>query len=714
MEVKVFETEFAGKKLRAEISNLANQANGSVLVRYGETAVFATAVMSEQKKENLNYFPLTVDYEERFYAAGMILGSRFIRREGRPSEEAVLTSRLIDRTIRPLFDKKIRNEVQITVLALSIDGKNDPDVPAIIAASLALGISDIPWDGPVGAARIGYHLEASLPLGSDASKFKFIINPTYEERKNSSLDNVVCGKAGKINMIETAAQEVPEEIVAKAFERALEDIDFIEDFQRKIIAEIGKDKKKIEIKEAPKEMGGLFKKKILERLEQSIYSQENDKDDLSEIKSEWIKMAREEFGDENILAMNDFFEEKVNEIIHNNILDKEKRPDNRKIDELRPLFTEAGVLPILHGSAIFFRGGTHVLSIVTLGGRSDVQLIEGMEIQTTKRFMHHYNFPPFSTGETGRIGSPGRREIGHGALVERALSAVIPPREEFLYTIRIVSESMASNGSTSQGSVCASTLALMDAGVPIKNPVAGIAIGLMMKNEKEYKLLTDIQGPEDHHGDMDFKCAGTKQGVTAIQMDVKVEGVTVKILEQALNQARKARMEILEKMLKILPEPRKELSSYAPRIVKMQINPDKIREVIGPGGRMINGIIAKTGAEIDIEQTGEVFITAKNIDDAEKARKIIEGLTHEYEVGEIATGPVTRLFEFGAMVEIGPNQEGLIHISELAPFRVNKVTDIVKTGDIVTVKVVAIDEKGRINLSLRQMNQNQNARTGKE
>jgi polyribonucleotide nucleotidyltransferase len=711
MEVKVFETEFAEKKLKVEISNLADQANGSVLVRYGETAVFATAVMSGQKKENLNYFPLTVDYEERFYAAGMILGSRFIRREGRPSDEAILTSRLIDRTIRPLFNKKIRNEIQVTVLALSIDGKNDPDVPAIIAASLALGISDIPWDGPVGAVRIGYS-----PLSAGGKNF--IINPIYEERKNSFLDNVVCGKAGKINMVETAAQEVPEEIVAKAFERALKEINFIEDFQKKIIKEVGKEKEKIETKEAQKEIGGLFKKKILERLEQSIYSQENSEYGLSEIKSEWIKMAREEFGDENISAIEDFFEERVNEIIHDNILNppagEEKRPDNRKIDELRPIFTEVGVLPILHGSAIFFRGGTHVLSVVTLGGRSDVQLIEGMEIQTTKNFMHHYNFPPFSTGETGRIGSPGRREIGHGALVERALSAVIPSREEFLYTIRIVSESMASNGSTSQGSICASTLALMDAGVPIKNPVAGIAIGLMMKNENEYKLLTDIQGPEDHHGDMDFKCAGTKEGVTAIQMDVKVEGVTVEILEQVLNQAKKARMEILEKMLNILPEPRKELSLYAPRIIKIQINPDKIREVIGPGGRMINSIIAKTGAEIDIEQTGEVFIMAKNIDDAEKARKIVEGLTHEYEAGEIVTGPVTRLFEFGAMVEIGPNQEGLIHISELAPFRVNKVTDIVKTGDIVTVKVVSIDEKGRINLSLRQMDQNQNDRARKE
>lgn len=712
MEVKVFETDFGGKKLKIEITNLADQANGSVLIRYGETAVFATAVMSEHKREGLNYFPLVVDYEERFYAAGMILGSRFIRREGRPSDEAVLTSRLIDRTIRPLFNKKIRNEVQITVLALSIDAKNDPDIPAILAASLALGISDIPWDGPVGAVRIGY-LGAELPSGSSAPKF--IVNPTYEEREKCSLDNVVCGKVGKINMIETFGREVSEEIMVNSLEKALKEIDFIENFQKKIIAEIGKGKRKMEIKETPKEMEGLFKKKILEKLEEILYNQESKKEErigLGELKNEWLKTVREELGDDDLSLSDDFFEEKISEIIHSKILDssvgEEKRPDNRKIDELRPIFTDTGILPILHGSAVFFRGGTHILSVVTLGGRADVQLIEGMEIQTTKHFMHHYNFPPFSSGETGRIGSPGRREIGHGALVEKALLAVIPSREEFPYTIRVVSESMASNGSTSQGSICATSLALMDAGVPIKNPVAGIAIGLILRSENQYKLLTDIQGPEDHQGDMDFKCAGTKEGVTAIQMDVKIEGVTIDILREALERAKKAREEILEKMLRTISQPRSELSQYAPRIIKMQINPDKIREVIGPGGRMINSIIAKTGAEIDIEQDGRIFITAKNHEDGEKAKKFIEDLTHEYRTGEIVAGPVTRLFDFGAMVEIGPNQEGLIHISEIAPFRINKVSDILKVGDMVTVKIIEIDEKGRINLSLKQMDPNYN------
>jgi polyribonucleotide nucleotidyltransferase len=425
-----------------------------------------------------------------------------------------------------------------------------------------------------------------------------------------------------------------------------------------------------------------------------------------------MKIAKEKFGEnDNVFLANDLYEKNIDEIVHKEILENNKRPDNRKLDEIRPLYAEVGALPVLHGSGIFFRGGTHVLSALTLGGPKDVQLIAGMETQTTKHFMHHYNFPPFSTGETGKMNSTGRREIGHGALAEKALSAVIPPREEFPYTIRIVSESMASNGSTSMGSVCASTLALMNAGVPIKNPVAGIAMGLMIeqtKNEKQeaknYKILTDIQGPEDHYGDMDFKCAGTKNGITAIQMDVKVEGVSLEILEKTLIEAKKARERILDAMLKIISEPAKELSPNAPRIIKMRINPDKIRDVIGPGGKIINGIIEKTGAEIDIEQDGTVFITGKNHKDSQEAKKIIEDITHEFEVNEIVSGPVTRLFDFGAMVEIGLGQEGLIHISELSSFRVNKVADVVNIGDIVKAKIVSIDEKGRINLSLKQMN----------
>ncbi len=694
MELKSFETEFGGKKLRVEISNLADQANGSVLVRYGETAVFATAVMSSQKREGLNYFPLMVDYEERFYAAGMILGSRFIRREGRPSEEAVLTGRLIDRTIRPLFDKRIRNEVQVTVLTLSTDSKNDPDVPLIIAASLALGISDIPWNGPVGAVRIGYDNN-------------FIVNPNYEEREKCLLETVVCGKSGKINMIEALAKEIPENITVEAFTSAVKEIEAVENFQKKIIKEIGKEKIKIQFAEQPAEMGKFFKSEIFKKLEEIVFQKEGSgfKNDFDEIKSHWMKIAKEKFGDECSVLADDYFEESVNGMVHKNILMTDKRPDGRKIDEVRPILAEVGILPILHGSGVFFRGGTHILSVVTLGGPKDVQLVEGMETQTTKRFMHHYNFPPFSTGETGRIGSPGRREIGHGALAEKALLTVMPSKEEFPYTVRIVSESMASNGSTSQGSICASTLALMDAGVPIKNPVAGIAIGLMIGGDK-YKILTDIQGPEDHHGDMDFKCAGTKNGVTAIQMDVKVEGVSVEILKEVLQKAKKARMEILEIMLKTIPEPRKELSQYAPRILKIMIKPDKIGSVIGPGGKIINSIIDKTGAEIDIEQDGTVIILGKDQNAIDSARKLIDSITHEFEAGEIIKGPVTRLFDFGAMVDIGAGQEGLIHISELASFRVDKVTDIVKTGDVLTVKVVGIDEKGRVNLSLKQADPN--------
>jgi len=702
MQTKTYETNFGGKKLIAEISDLADQANGSVLIRYGETAIFATSVMSKNRREGIDYLPLTVDYEEKFYAAGQILGSRFIRREGRPSEEAILTGRAIDRTIRPLFDNRIRNEIQVTVLALAVDRENDSDVPAILAGSLALAISDIPWNGPVGAVRIGL------------IDNNFVVNPTFEERKKSLLDIIACGKDGKINMIEAGAFEILEEVVVKALEKATDEIAKIQKFQEEIIADIGKKKIMLEIKEEPVEMKDFFDKNALEGAEKAIFS--GVKDEIGEAKSHWMRIAVEKFGEENAVLANDHFENRINDIIHKEILENEKRPDGRKMDEIRSLYAKAGILPVLHGSGIFYRGGTHVLSILTLGGPKDVQLIEGMEIQTEKHFMHHYNFPPFSTGETGRMGGPGRREIGHGALVEKALLPVIPSREEFPYTIRIVSESMASNGSTSQGSVCASTLALMDAGVPIKEPVAGIAMGLMLeqsqksnlKNQK-YKILTDIQGPEDHHGDMDFKCAGTKNGITAIQMDVKVDGISIEILEKVFAQSKKARNEIIEAILKEISEPRKELSVFAPRIVKIMIEPDKIGAVIGPGGKIIKSIIEKTGAEIDIEQDGSVFITGKNHKDIEAAQKIIEDLTHEFKPGEIVTGPVTRLFDFGAMVGIGSEQEGLIHISELAPHRVEKVTDIVKPGDVVTVKVVSIDEKGRINLSLKQMNSHANS-----
>ncbi len=694
METKKYATEFAGKTLTAEFSNLAEQTNGSVLITYGETVLLATAVMSPNERLGIDYFPLTVDYEEKFYAAGEILGSRFIRREGRPSDEAVLLGRLIDRTIRPLFNQKTRNEVQVAVLALAVDGENDPDVPAIIAASLALGVSDIPWNGPVGAARIVYP--------------DFAVNPKYAEREKINLDIIACGKNGEINMIEAGANEAPDDIVAEALEKAAAEIEKIQQWQEKIIKEIGKEKSLPILKEEPAGIRESFNKNFRQRLEDAIYVKEKTERNtaLENLKNEWLKSVLAEFNADAARFAEEIFEESTNEIIHLNALKKERRPDARKIDEVRSIFAGINILPRVHGSGLFMRGSTHVLSVVTLGAPGDFQVIEGMEVKAKKRFMHHYNFPPFSSGETGRMGAPGRREIGHGALAEKALVAVIPTSDEFPYTIRIVSECLSSNGSTSMASVCASSLALMAAGVPIKKPVAGISVGIMLGGG-EYKLLTDIQGPEDHHGDMDFKVAGTENGITAIQMDVKVDGIKPKILKEALERAKKARLEILGAIKKTIAEPLKELPPQAPRVLKMTINPDKIRDVVGPGGKVINKIIADTGAEIDIEQDGTIFITGKNMESANKALEIVKEITHEYQVGEIfEKGTVSRIFEFGAMVEIAPKVEGLVHISELAPFRVNRVTDVVNVGDIIPVKIIEIDEMGRINLSLKEVDPN--------
>ncbi|OGZ30459.1 MAG: polyribonucleotide nucleotidyltransferase [Candidatus Niyogibacteria bacterium RIFCSPLOWO2_02_FULL_45_13] len=695
MQIKKYSTEIAGRKLEVEFSDLALHASGSVLVRYGKTAIFAAASMSKEARTGIDYFPLSVNYEEKFYAAGQILGSRFMKREGKPSDEAVLTGRLIDRTLRPLFSNKLRNEVQIVIMPLSIDGENDPDVPSIIAASLALATSDIPWAGPVSPLRLGFDGK------------KVIFNPTNAERENSPLDLVACAKEGKINMIEAGAKEVAEEDIMSALKEAVPEFEKIEKFQKEIISKEGKEKLEIKLPEEPEKLAEAFNKNIKGRLEDYIYISEKAVRNtrLGELKKEWTDWAEENLGEDSLLFADDIYEEAINDIVHKNIIEHEKRPDTRKLNELRDIFAKAGVLDRVHGSGIFYRGETHILSVATLGAPGDVQLIEGMEIQTKKRFMHHYNFPPFSTGETGRMGSPGRREIGHGALAERALEAVIPPKEIFPYTIRLVSEAMSSNGSTSMGSVCASTLALMDAGVPIKEPVAGIAMGLMMENDKKYKVLTDIQGPEDHHGDMDFKAAGTKNGISAIQMDVKVGGVTLEILSETLRDAKAARIKIMEVMLKEIAKPRAEVSPSAPKIIIMTINPDKIRDVVGPGGKTINKIIDETGAEIDIEQTGEIFITGRNRESAEKAAEAVKNLTHEYAVGEEFTGKVSRIFEFGAMVEMGTKQEGLVHISELAPYRVGKVRDVVNIGDEVPVKIISIDELGRVTLSIKQSSQ---------
>ena len=693
--------------MTVEFPDLAEQAHGSALVRLGDTVILGTAVMSDHTRDGIDYFPLTVDYEERFYAAGMILGSRFIRREGRPSEEAILVSRLIDRTLRPLFNQKIRNEVHVVALALSFDGENEPDIPAMLAASLALGTSSVPWGGPIAGLRIG------------RVDGKLLVNPLRSELEKSDFDLIVCSREGKINMIEAGAEEIPEADLLAALRFAEKELEKLEKFQKEIISQVGKEKTTPEIKAEPAGLSEIFEKTFRERLEEAIYLKEKAERvaKSSALKKEWDKAVKTDFGEDFGEVGESFYEERIDEIVHKNVLEKGKRPDGRGLKEIRPLSAQVGILPRTHGSGVFYRGETHVLSLATLGGPKDTQLVEGMSIRGKKRFMHHYNFPPFAPGETGRMGFTGRREIGHGALVEKALSPVIPDVSDFPYTIRVVSEVLSSNGSTSMASTCASILALMDAGIPIKRPVAGISMGLMMSAKGaapaggqgpgnagniNYKVLTDIQGFEDHYGDMDFKVTGTERGVTAIQLDIKIDGVTFEILEEALADSKAAREKIMAVILGALAEPRKELSTFAPRILSLKINPEKIRDVIGPGGKMINSIIAETGAQIDVEQDGTVYITGIR-EAAERALEKVKEITHEYQMGETFEGTVSRIFDFGAMVEFAPGIEGLVHISELAPFRVNRVEDVVDVGDKVPVKIISIDELGRINLSIKEM-----------
>ena len=693
MQTKKFTCEIGGKTIAVEFSDLAEQAHGSALVRLGDTVILGTAVMSDYTRDGIDYFPLTVDYEERFYAAGMILGSRFIRREGRPSEEAILISRLIDRGLRPLFNQKIRNEAHVVALALSFDGENEPDIPAMLAASLALGTSSVPWDGPLASLRIG------------RVDGKFVINPLRSELEKSDLNLVASAKAGKINMIEAGAKEVPEEDLLAALEFALPELAKLEEFQKKIISELGKEKIMPPVQEEPEAMSKIFTERFYQRVQEAMFLKDVRQiraGKQSRLKKEWDEAVKTEIGEGFTEVGNIFYEEKLDEIVHKNILENDRRPDGRGLKELRAIWAGVGILPRTHGSGLFYRGETHVLSSATLGGPKETQLVEGMSIRTKKRYFHHYNFPPFAPGETGRMGFTGRREIGHGALAERAILPVLPGANEFPYTIRVVSEVLSSNGSTSMASTCGSALALMDAGVPIKRPVAGIAMGLMMKDEASYKVLTDIQGPEDHYGDMDFKAAGTSEGITAVQMDVKILGVTLEILKDVLADAKAARGKIMEVMLKAISKPRAELSGLAPRILSLKINPDKIRDVIGPGGKMINSIIDATGAQVDVEQDGTVFVTGP-AGAAERALQKIKEIAREYQIGETFEGSVSRIFGFGAMVEIAPGVEGLVHVSELAPFRVERVEDVVEVGDRVPVKIVGIDELGRINLSIKEL-----------
>ena len=698
MKKETFKLELGGRELKVELRNLAEQASGSVLVQYGETMVLATAVMSNYDKEDAGFFPLTVDYEERYYAAGKILGSRYMRRESRPSDEAILTSRFIDRAIRPRFPRNLKREVQVVVTCLSWDGENDPDIVGLIAASLALSISNIPWAGPIACARVGKTEEGN-----------FILNPTYIEREKNILDLALAGvkpeKELLANMIETEGNEVEEDLILNAFDFAKPFLEKIIDFQKEIAKKAGKEKTVIEEAARDLELEKEIKDFLGSRLENTLYQKNKAErmDEVNQLKNELAYFIEGKYpGTGKQAYVKDFFEEEINRLVHENVISQGKRPDGRKIDEIRPIECEVGLLPRTHGSGLFVRGQTKALSILTLGAPGDVRLLEGMETVGKKRFMHHYNFPPYSSGEIKPMRGPGRREIGHGMLAEKALFPLIPSFNDFPYTIRIVTEILSSNGSTSMASASSSSLALMDAGVPIKKLCTGIALGLIKDDKGNYKILTDIQGPEDHHGDMDFKIAGTEKGVTAIQMDVKIEGISREIIKEALERGKKARLQILGEMAKIIQKPRNELSSHAPRILILQINPNKIREVVGPGGKIINAIIDECGVSIDIEDSGRIFVTGEKEEAAKKAVEWIKNITREAKVGETFQGRVTRILNFGAFVEIFPSQEGLVHISQLAPYHVDKVEDIVKIGDIIPVKVISIDEQGRINLSLKE------------
>lgn len=708
MKSKLYELEIAGKKLIAEFSDLADQANGSVILKCDDTIVLAAAVMSKKPQPSLGFFNLTVEYLERYYASGLILGGQYNKREGRPSDEAILSARIIDRTIRPLFPQHLKHAIQVVTTVLSV-GKADPGVLAINAASLALAVSDIPWAGPVGAVHIGrpkgekgFHYDAYVPHNGETG---------YD------LDLTVCGHKGKVCMIESLAFELGESDMGEAFDTAMAHITTIEEWQKNIVAELGKPKMEALAPALDPKVKTLFDEKVSPILEEKLFG---GKSAVTELENMWSDILDQEFPKSNDVRENealdairtigrDYLTHMMDEMLHTVALTKKKRADGRGLDDVRALVAKAGGFsPLLHGTGIFYRGETHVFSALTLGGPGDVNVLEGMEVRGNKRFMHHYNFPSYSVGETGRFGGINRREMGHGFLAEKALTPVIPAKELFPYTIRLVSECLASNGSTSQASVCASTLALMDGGVPIKSPVAGISIGLMVDehNDSNYVLLTDIQGLEDHHGDMDFKVAGTRTGITAMQLDIKVAGVTVAALKEALVKAKNAREKIIDVIEAEIAKPRADISPLAPKILIVKIMPDQIGLVIGGGGKTVNAIREATGTEIDIEDDGSVFITGKG-DGAERAKKMIEELTHEFKVGEEYDGEVVKILEVGAIVKLSEHNDGMVHVSEIAPFRVMKVDDVLKLGTKVPVKVISVDkEKGRIGLSIKQRDPN--------
>ncbi|MEF3304881.1 polyribonucleotide nucleotidyltransferase [Paenibacillus sp. GYB003] len=680
--------DLGGRPLQFETGRLAKQANGAVLVRYGETVVLCTVTASSEPKD-LDFFPLTVNYEERLYAVGKIPGG-FIKREGRPSEKAILAGRLTDRTIRPLFPEGFRNDVQIVAMVMSVDQDCSPEIAAMIGTSAALTVSDVPFNGPIAGVIVG-RIDG-----------QFIINPTHEQELKSDMYVVVGGTKDAIMMVEAEANEVPEEHILEAImfghEEIKKTIDVIESFAR----DAGKPKMEVKLHAVDPQVSADVREFAAARLVEAIRIPEKHarQDAIDAINGEAVDHFSQAYAEtpEKLSDVKEVLYDIVKEEVRRLITHDKVRPDGRGLSEIRPIECDTAILPRTHGSGLFTRGQTQALSVCTLGALGDVQILDGLDLEETKRFMHHYNFPPFSVGEARPLRAPGRREIGHGALGERALAKVIPPESEFPYTIRLVSEVLESNGSTSQASICASTLAMMDAGVPIKAPVAGVAMGLI-KDGEHFSILTDIQGMEDHLGDMDFKVAGTSAGVTAIQMDIKIDGIDRSILTEALAQAKEGRMFILGKMMEAIAEPRKALSPYAPKIVIMHINPDKIREVIGAGGKVINKIIEETGVKIDIEQDGTVFIASSNAEMNEKAKSIIEGIVREVVVGETYLGTVRRIEKFGAFVEILPGKDGLVHISQISNERVAKVEDVLKIGDQITVKVTEIDNQGRVNLS---------------
>ena len=680
-----FQMDLSGRTLTIETEELAKQAGGAVMVRYGDTAVLVTATGSKEAKD-IDFFPLTVDYEEKMYAVGRIPGG-FIKREARPPETAILNSRLIDRPIRPLFDKGVRNEVHVVATVMSVDYDCDPAICGMIGASAALTISDIPWNGPIAGVRMG------------RVNGEFVVNPTKAQLEETDLNVVVAGTKDAILMVEGGAQEVPEEVLLEVIMAAHEEIKKIVAFQEEFQPKVGKVKREFPNKDVPEEIVAAVKVFAHDKLDAAVRCADKQQRDEQEnaVRAETYEHF-EEIYPENMNDVRLAFDKLVKEVVRHMITVEKIRPDGRQLDEVRPITCRVGVLPRTHGSGLFTRGQTQVLNITTLAPLSEKQTIDGIGIDTEKRYIHHYNFPSFSVGETRSSRGPGRREIGHGALAERALVPVIPSEADFPYAMRLVSEVLESNGSSSMASVCGSTLSLMDAGVPIKAPVAGIAMGLVTKDDY-YTILTDIQGMEDALGDMDFKVAGTAKGVTAIQMDIKISGLSREILHEALEQAHKGRMHIMGIMMETINAPRESMSAFAPRIITMNINPDKIRDVIGSGGKVIRGIIEETGAKIDIEDDGTIFIAATEQSSADKAIEIITNLTKEVEVGEVYMGKVTRLMAFGAFVEVLPGKEGLVHISKLAKERVEKVEDVVNVGDEIMVKVIEIDKQGRVNLS---------------